>query len=236
MTRPRFSAAARAYTLVELMMAMSMTAVVVVAALSGLVALQKSYSATEQYATGMADQARLLDYLALDLRRAMTISTTASPWIMDADGQGLTINVPDYYRFNPSDPQHLYPIVNDPIYDATTGTAYYSSSGAVANVAGVMPHQVVAYRFANGAITRSDPWQPLVSSGAGTYKAAGPVTVASGMDAFPTLTADPTDTSGGTVRYNLGFHSTFQPLATANASNAIILHNVTFVRSKNLAR
>ena len=72
-----------AYTLVELMMAMAMTAVVVVAALSGIVALQKSYAATEQYASGMADQARLLDYLALDLRRAMTISATATPWTME---------------------------------------------------------------------------------------------------------------------------------------------------------
>ena len=60
------------------------------------------------------------------------------------------------------------------------------------------------------------------------------MTVAYGMDAFPTLTPDPTDASGGTVRYNLTFHSTFQPLATANATNAITLHNVTFVRSKNL--
>lgn len=232
MTRARSRVAA--YTLVELMMAASLTAVVVVAALSGLVSLQKSYAATEQYGTGMADQERLLDYLALDLRRAMTISATAAPWTMDADGQGLTINVPDYYHFNASDPQRLFPISNDPIYDATTGTAYYSSSGPVANVAGVMPHQVIAYRFANGAITRADPWQALVSNGTGGYKSSGPMTVASGMDRFPTLTADPTDPSGGTVRYNLSFHSIFQPLATANASNVITLHNITFVRSKNL--
>ena len=133
-------AARAAYTLVELMMATSMTAVIVVAVLSGIVTLQKSYTATEQYATGMADQQRLLDYLALDLRRAMTISTSATPWTLDADGKGLQINVPDYYRFNVSDPQHLFPIANDPIYDSITGTSYYNSGGAVANVAGVMPH------------------------------------------------------------------------------------------------
>ncbi len=223
-----------AYTLVELLMATSMTAVILVAVLSGVVTLQRSYTATEQYATGMADQERLLDYLALDLRRAMTISTAAAPWAMDADGNGLQINVPDYYRFNASDPQHLFPVANDPIYDPTTGVSYYNSGGPVANVAGTMPHQTVAYRFSNGAITRSDPWLPFVANGTGGYTASGPVTVAYGMDAFPTLTPDPTDTSGGTVHYNLTFHSTFQPLATVNATNAITLHNVTFVRSKNL--
>lgn len=217
-------------------MALAMTALVIVAALSGLVTLQKSYAATEQYAAGMADQERLLDYLALDLRRAMTISTSAAPWTADADGQGLQINVPDYYHFNASDPQHRFPIANDPIYDPTTGTAYYNSGGAVANVAGVMPHQVVAYRFANGSITRTDPWQPLVADGAGGYVAAGPVAIAFGMDAFPTLTPDPSDTSGGTVRYNISFHSTFQPLATANPTDDITLHNITFVRSKKLSR
>ena len=223
-----------AYTLVELLMALSMTAVVVVAALSGIVTLQKSYAATEQYATGMADQGRLLDYLALDLRRAMTISTAAAPWTMDPDDQGLQINVPDYYHFNASDPQHLFPIANDPIYDPTSGTAYYSSSGAVANPSTAMPHQVVAYRFINGSITRTDPWQPLVSNGTGGYVSSGPVTIAYGMDAFPTLTPDPTDTSGGTVHYSISFHSTFQPLATANTTDDITLHNVTFVRSNNL--
>ncbi len=225
-----------AYTLVELMMATAMTAVVVVAALSGIVALQKSYAATEEYGTGMADQARLLDYLALDLRRAMTISATITPWTMDADGQGLTINVPDYYHFNPSDPQHQFPIANDPTYDPAAGTAYYSSSGIAANAATALPHQVIAYRFTNGAITRSDPWQPLVSTGGGAYAAAGPTAIASNMDTFPTLAADASDSSGGTVRYNVTFHSIFQPLATNNPTNAITLHNVTFVRSKNLTR
>ncbi len=225
-----------AYTLVELMVATAITAVILVAVVSGVVALQKSYAATEQYAAGMADQARLLDYLALDLRRAMAISPAAAPWTLDADGQGLRINVPDYYHFNGNDPQHLFPVANVPIYDPTTGVSYYHSGGAVADVAGGLPHRTIVYRFAHGSITRTDPWQPLVANGTGGFKATGPVTVAYGMDAFPTLTPDPADSSGGAVRYDLTFHSTFQPLAAANATNAVTLHNVTFVRSKSLSR
>ncbi len=215
--------AADAFTLVELMLGISMTAVVLVAALTGVVSLQKSYSASETYATGMADQARVLDYLALDLRRAVT------PPVMDADDQGIHVTVPDYYRFNTSDPQHLFPIANDAAINTTGDAALYSDPAAP-----TVTTQIIAYRFLNGSITRNDPWQPLVKSGSG-YANSGPVTIATNMDSFPQLVPDASDTSGGTLHYNVTFHSTFQPLATANASNAITLHNVTFVRSKNLA-
>ena len=52
---------------------------------------------------------------------------------------------------------------------------------------------------------------------------------------FPTLSPDPTVGTGATLRYHVTFHSDFQPLATANTSNVITLHNVTFVRSEDLS-
>ena len=55
------------------------------------------------------------------------------------------------------------------------------------------------------------------------------------MDAFPTIVADPSQTDGSVVHYNVTFHSIFQNLATADGTNAITLHNVTFIRSNNLA-
>ena len=223
--RRRPACAARAFTLVELMMALAMTTVVVTAAMTGAISLEKSYSASEEYATGLADQMRLLDYLALDLRRAVALPT------MDPDDQGIQIVVADYYRFNASDPQHLYPIVNDAVLNPTGDAAVYADPAAP-----MATTQTIAYRFLNGSITRTDPWAPLVSAPGGTgYVSSGPVTIAANMDAFPTIVADPTDPSGGTLRYSVTFHSTFQPLATANTTNAITLHNVTFVRSKNLS-
>lgn len=226
-----------AYTLLELMVAMTMTAIVLVATLAGIVALQKSYADTEEYANGTADQMRLLDSLAQDLRRAVIVpangAAAARPaWSMDADDQGLTINVPNYYRFNASDPQHLFPVANDPIYDATTGNVTYPDPLNTAVVT-----QQIVYRFISGSITRADPWQPLAfNPKTGGYTGTGPVTMASNMDAFPTITADPAQTDGTIVRYNVKFHSTFQNLAVANDTNAITLHNVTFIRSKNLTR
>ena len=162
-------------------MAAAMTAVVVVAAMTGAVSLQRSYSASEQYATGLADQ------------------------------------------------QHLFPVVNDAALNSTGDAAVYADPAAP-----TVTTQTIAYRFLNGSITRSDPWQPLVKQGTG-YVSSGPVTIAANMDAFPTIAADPTDPTGSILRYNVTFHSEFQPLATANSSNAITLHNVTFVRSKNLS-
>ena len=96
-----------------------MLAVVLVATLSGVVALEQSYSATEEYATGLADQMRLLDFLAQDLRRATV------PPVMDNDNQGVQITVPNYYRFNASDPQHLFPIPNDAQVNSTGTPAVY---------------------------------------------------------------------------------------------------------------
>lgn len=227
----------RAFSLMELMVATTIAAVVLVCVFTGVTTLQRSYAATEAYATGQADQERLLDFLALDLRRGIQITGSLSPYVMDADGQGLKINVPDYYLFNATDPQHLQPMAVSPAYDPGTGTAFYNSGGG-APMVGTVPYQVVAYRFraSDGAITRRDPWAPLVSNGSGGYKAAAPVVIASGMTAFPTLTPDPGDFTGNTVRYAVTFHAAFQPLTNATTGTQVTLHNVTFIRSKNLVR
>ncbi len=235
---PRLPARRRAaaFTLLELMVAMTMTAIVLVATLSGVISLQKSYASTEEYANGLADQMRLLDYLAQDLRRAVAVpangTTAAQPaWVMDTDDQGVTINVPNYYRFNASDPQHLFPVPNDPVFAPTTGVVTYQDPSNPA-----VTTQQVYYHFVGGSITRTDPWQALVySSKTGGYVSTGAVTVASNMDAFPTITADPSQTDGSVVHYNVTFHSIFQNLAVAGNTNAITLHNVTFIRSNNLA-
>lgn len=229
------------FTFVEVMIAATMTGVLLVAALGGVVALQKSYASTEGYGTGMADQMRLLDFLAQDLRRAATSTAGANPWTVDADGQGIKISVPDYYRFNASDTQHLFPIANDPIYDPGTGAAYYSSAVSSGLAPMTSPatvlYKTVAYRYKSGLITRTDPWGPLGSDGKGGYTDPGPVVIATSMDAFPTFQFDAAG-GGSALRYNITFYSTFQPLAARGGVNSttISLHNVTFVRSKNLSR
>ena len=227
------------FTFVEVMIAASLTLVLLVAALSGVVTLQKSYVASENYATGLADEMRLLDYLALDLRRAVSPGTGLAPWALDADGQGLKVTVPDYYSFNSSDPQHLFPVANPPIIDPTTGTVYYASPATAttpaATSAATAIYKVIAYRYTNGLLTRDDPWAPLVPDGFGGYQSAGPVTIATTMTAFPTIAPDTTiDTTGSILRYAISFYSSYQTFSPQNASDTISMHNLTFVRSKNL--
>ena len=217
------------FTFVEVMVAACLTLVLLVAALSGVVTLQKSYVASENYATGLADEMRLLDYLALDLRRATT-------WALDADGQGLQVTVPDYYSFNASDAQHLFPVANPPTVDTTTGTIYYTSTTTAATSAATAVHQTIAYRYTNGAVTRSDPWAPLVPNGKGGYQSAGPITIATTMTQFPGVAADGNlDSTGSILRYKIAFYSSYQPFSPQNASDTIYMHNLTFVRSKNLS-
>ena len=225
-----------AFTLMEVMGAASMTAVLVVCVLCGMISLQHSYTSTEEYAAGQADQARLLDYLALDLRRGIQLSGNAACYTSDPDGQGLKINVPDLYQFAASDPQHLFPLLVEPTYDPATQTAYYNGSGAKGASGTNVPFQTVAYRFnpADGSVTRSDPWAPRLTGSAGNYQAA-PALIASNLEAFPTITPDPADISGNTVHYGVSFHSTFRTLSTTGNGTDITLHNVTFIRSKNLA-
>ncbi len=225
----------RGFSLMEVMVASTMTAVLLVCVLSGVVILQHGYASTEEYSAGQADQGRLLDLLALDLRRGIQVNGNTTCYTLDADKQGVKITVPDLYSFSPSDPQHLSPLMVDPVYDATTETAYYNGSGAKVAAGGPYPYQTIAYRFnsGDGSITRSDPCAPLAANGSGGY-AATPAVVANNMESFPTISPDPSDINGNVVHYGVSFHSTFQTGSTTANGTDVSLHNVTFIRSKNL--
>ena len=148
----------------------------------------------------------------------------------------MQINPPDLYGFASSDAQHLFPLLVKPTYDPATQTAYYNGSGAKGTSGTNVPYQTVAYRFnpADGSVTRSDPWAPRLTGSPGNYQAA-PAVIASNLEAFPTITPDPADISGNTVHYGVSFRSTFRTLSTTGNGTDIALHNVTFIRSKNLA-
>lgn len=225
-----------AFTLIELMVASSITSLLLACSLFAFVTLQHSYASVEAYAAGQADQLRLLDCLALDLRRGVQLTGNKTCYTMDPDGQGMTITVPDLYRFNTDDPQHFFPLMVDPTYDATTQATFYNGSGSKVAPGGPYPSKVIAYRFnsADHSITRSDPWAPLLTRGDNGSYTAAPMVVATNLEAFPTLTTDPADISGNTVHYSVTFRSTFRMFSTASNGSEITLRHVTFIRSKNL--
>jgi type II secretory pathway component PulJ len=63
-------------------------AMVSMALLLGFVALERNYAATTDFATNHADEMRISDYLALDLRRAL---------VVQAARNDTTIFIPPYY-------------------------------------------------------------------------------------------------------------------------------------------
>jgi Tfp pilus assembly protein PilW len=101
------------FTLVEVMMSMGAGMLLLGAVLIAGVALQRSFAAVENYSTAEGDQLRVLDYIAMDCRRATTASVANNI---------LTLTVPAYFDSN-GNPQN-------PSFNAT-GAIQYGSGGTV---------------------------------------------------------------------------------------------------------
>lgn len=77
-----------AFTLSEMIVSMAVMLIIIGVLLIGSISLQRNFNASMQYVRSQTEQVRVLDYMALDLRRALTVST--------ANGQ-LQLTIPDYY-------------------------------------------------------------------------------------------------------------------------------------------
>lgn len=226
-TRPRSDhratrrrSVAFAFTLVELLVAMTIGSVVLGAATAAIVFLQKSYAATEQYAVNLADQSRLMDYLTLDLRRA-----TAATFTTDGSGvtNGLNLSIPPYYTAtSPPTPNTPRVYIN---------AAYYGASPNAPPVA-------IAYRFYPSF---PDPKLGTVLNAVTRQEGAdGETAVAAGLDAaFPEIIFEAADGTTGVsfaralrARLKIVFRPRFQTPATPS-SNVIVLHGLTFLRNND---
>src|SRR5438477_13135970 len=87
------STTSRAFALSELMFSTIIFAAISLGLILGFIALERNYAATTDFATNHADEMRISDYLALDLRRALTLQ---------AAHNDTTIWIPRYYAINGS--------------------------------------------------------------------------------------------------------------------------------------
>ena len=196
------------FTLVELMMAMAIGAVVCAVTITGIVFLQKSCAATEQYALSMTDQMRVLDYLSMDLRRAVDVT-------IDNANNSLTITLPSYYSYGATDTKHQNPLPVLPTVSNDAESAVYSAGTGTAT-------PCVWYRFdppSNQLLRRE-----YFTDGTDT----GWQTVASQVNSFPVITADPVIAQKYTVA--VSFTPAFQTLDTPD-SNVITLTSVVYLRN-----
>jgi len=63
-----------AFTLVEVLVACTIAVIALAAVVAGATAMQRCFVAAEDFALAKSDQARLSDYIALDLRRALSVT------------------------------------------------------------------------------------------------------------------------------------------------------------------
>jgi Tfp pilus assembly protein PilW len=217
----------RGFTLVEMMMALGSGSVILAAVVIASLALQRSFAAVETYSVTEGDQLRVLDYIALDCRRALTASVASNT---------LTLTLPVYY-----DASNNYipvtPTLNSSVlsYGSGSVTVTYSQSGSNFNRQVVVKDSggtttstkttAIATNVASFTVTAIDLTSSLSCSimffptfryttGSGTWRAGGASpdnTVGSDGDLYviDATATDPT-TTGNVYRRASGLYSLLQ--------------------------
>ena len=126
-----------AFVLAEMMISIVIFSAVSMGLLMGLVSLERNFAATTDFATNHADAIRISDYLALDLRRALTVQAAQNT---------TTITVPSYYDANG--------VPQMPALDGSGGVFYGSSATSSVSI---------HYYLFGGTIYRQEGSAPTVA-------------------------------------------------------------------------
>lgn len=78
-----------AFTLTEMMIAIAIGSIILGVTLTSSIALQKSFSAADNYFGAHMQQIRIVDYLARDVRRGFSVTSSL-------DKQTVTVKIPKY--------------------------------------------------------------------------------------------------------------------------------------------
>ena len=119
------STTSRAFALSELMFSTVIFAAISLGLILGFISLERNYAATTDFATNHADEMRISDYLALDLRRALALTAAQND---------TTIWIPNYYGTDGL-PQTPSLDGNGDVYYGAVGSSvlvhYYLSGGTI---------------------------------------------------------------------------------------------------------
>lgn len=115
------------FALPDLIVSTAITAVLAAGMLVTITTLQKSSAASQHYAESQIRQARILDYVARDLRRALTVAVDTTD-----GGERITITIPDYYdsRRRPRDPLIVGGSIAYGSAGASIPVSYYRRAGS----------------------------------------------------------------------------------------------------------
>lgn len=112
------------WTLTELMMAMTISSVLIAGLLVAAYSLQRGFQASRHHIVAQSQQMRLMDYINLDLRRSLTAERLSGPVIK--------LSIPDYYKIDENgDPQPRDPQISGSVvkYGPNPITVQYYQEG-----------------------------------------------------------------------------------------------------------
>jgi Tfp pilus assembly protein PilW len=136
-------------TFAEMMIGLSISSVIIAAAVTSSIALQKSFNAVDNYFATHMQQIRIIDYLNRDVKRGLAVTTSV-------DLQSVTVSMPNYI-IQTGDPEAVgnAALVGTP----RTPSVSYTSSGMQVNYSST-PTTVVysisglsIMRVENGVVT-----------------------------------------------------------------------------------
>ena len=191
------------FTLAENTIALGVSSIIVLVALTASISLQKSFNAVDNYFATHMQQIRIIDYLNRDVKRGLVVTTSA-------DLQSVTVNVPQYL-IQAGDPE----AIADPATIGTprTPTINYTANGLQVNYTAT-PSTVV-YSISGESILR-------VENGVVT-------TIATSTDR---LVPKSTDTELANTEYSTT-NVTFQPLFTnTDTRSGTTVYATAYLRNK----
>jgi Tfp pilus assembly protein PilW len=232
----------RGFTLVEMMMALSSGAIVLASVVVASVALQRSFAAVETYSITEGDQLRVLDYIAMDCRRALSASVA---------GNTLTLTLPVYYNSASSNAPNTPSLTSGTLtYGSGSVTITYAQSGSNFNRTVVIKDSggsttstktaAVATNVASFTVTDIDLTSSLSCSimffptfryttGNGTWRSGGSSpdnTVGSDGDLYVIdSTAIDASTTGNVYRRSAGVYALLQNVKATTVYSNTFLRN-----------
>jgi prepilin-type N-terminal cleavage/methylation domain-containing protein len=141
------------FTLGEMLVAVSISSIVLAAAVASSVSLQKSFNAVDHYFAAHIQQVRIIDYLSRDVNRGLSVTTSV-------DLQTVTVNLPNYI-IQAGDPEavgnsSLIGTPRSPTVSYTSGAAQINYGTSTSTVVYSVSNSSIL-RTENGAVTTIAP-------------------------------------------------------------------------------
>ena len=183
-----------AFTLAEMMIALSATGVLLGATLTSSTSLQKSFNAIDTYFATHMQQIRIVDYLSRDVKRGLAVTTSA-------DLQTVTITIPNYI-IQAGDPE----AVANPALIGTprTPTMTYTPSGWQVNYGNATSTVVYSINSMSILRTENGTVTTIASSTDQLVPQTTDVELANTEYAKTSITFQPIFTSGGVTAERTG--------------------------------